>query len=294
MCPTYQHDDSSDHFSPNYSPPYSSSSPSAETQNRPLQLSYILQFSGATTSRADAGASTSRAGAAASTSTGNGTSTENGFYEPTGASTSSTNGFYGPTGPSTSTGHGFSGDAGASTSSTNGFSGPTGSGFSGLSSASTSSRNGFHRPTGASASSGNGFYGPAGAAAMVLVKDAEDRDEHAVVLHRFRQGLGNQTISVAQYRGLILGLTESLRKGYTEISVQGNSELVINQFLGNWEIDDPELRSLCDEALELRNSFQSFSINHIDQNLSREVDDEAVRAISLPDGQIEEEPQPHA
>ncbi|CAI8619570.1 unnamed protein product [Vicia faba] len=267
MCPTYQEiTDSSSDFSPNYSPPDYSSPPSVESQNRPLQLSFILQFSGATTSRGDSGASTSRGDSGASTST----ASRNGFHGPTGASTWRENGFHEPTGAPTSTAHGFSG----------------------LSGASTLSRNGFHGPTGASTSNGNGFYGPAGAAAIVLVKDVDDSDEHAVVLHRFRLGLGNQTISVAEYRGLILGLTELLRRGYTDIAVQGNSELVINQFRGLWVIDDPELRRLCDEALELRTNFGSFSINHIDENLSRAVNDEAVRALSLADGQVEEEPQP--
>ncbi|CAI8619613.1 unnamed protein product [Vicia faba] len=263
------------------------------------------------------------------TSTGHGfsgddgslTSTGHGFSGDDGALTSTGHGFSGDYGVSTSTGHGFSGDDGALTSTGHGFSGDdgastptadsgaltsTGHGFFGDYGASTSTGHGFSGDDGASTSTSDSgastadsgassstedeFYGPAGAAALILVKDVEDRDEHAVVMHRFRQGLGNQTINVADYRGLILGLAEAIRKGYTKIIVQGNSELVINQFQGIWEIHEPELWILCDEALLLRNSFESFSINHIDENLSSTVDAEAVQAISLQDGEVEEEP----
>ncbi|PNX62693.1 ribonuclease HI-like protein, partial [Trifolium pratense] len=54
------------------------------------------------------------------------------------------------------------------------------------------------------ASSGN--PGPAGAGAVLL-------SENGTVLYRFREGLGYQTNNVAEYRALILGLKQAIRKG---------------------------------------------------------------------------------
>jgi len=50
-----------------------------------------------------------------------------------------------------------------------------------------------------------------------------------VQLYRFREGLGYQTNNAAEYRALILGLKQAINKGFRNISVQGDSNLVINQ-----------------------------------------------------------------
>jgi len=44
-----------------------------------------------------------------------------------------------------------------------------------------------------------------------------------------REGVGAATNNVAEYRGLILGLKQALKKGYKHIRVQGDSLLVCNQ-----------------------------------------------------------------
>jgi hypothetical protein len=39
--------------------------------------------------------------------------------------------------------------------------------------------------------------------------------------------------------------------------------LVLQQFLGYWQINNPHLRSLCEEASELANNFHSVNVQHI-------------------------------
>ncbi|XP_045826534.1 uncharacterized protein Mb2253c-like isoform X2 [Trifolium pratense] len=130
------------------------------------------------------------------------------------------------------------------------------------------------------ASSGN--PGPAGAGAVLL-------SENGTVLYRFREGLGYQTNNVAEYRALILGLKQAIRKGCMNITIQGDSQLVINQFQGSWKINNAHLRNLCDEALELKNSLRSFRIQYIPREYNTEADAQANRAINLRDGQVEED-----
>ncbi|CAK8577889.1 unnamed protein product [Lathyrus sativus] len=68
----------------------------------------------------------------------------------------------------------------------------------------------------------SGNPGPAGAGAVLF-------DEQGSLLYHFRQGLGNTTNNVAEYRALILGLRQALRIGCMNLTVQGDSQLVINQ-----------------------------------------------------------------
>jgi ribonuclease HI len=45
----------------------------------------------------------------------------------------------------------------------------------------------------------------------------------------FREGLGFQTKQVAQYRALILGLKQAIKKGFKHVNVEGGPDYVINQ-----------------------------------------------------------------
>ena len=48
-----------------------------------------------------------------------------------------------------------------------------------------------------------------------------------------REGLGDVTCNVAEYRALILGMKYALRKGFKQIHVQGDSKLVYMQVRGS-------------------------------------------------------------
>ncbi|XP_004488844.1 uncharacterized protein [Cicer arietinum] len=128
----------------------------------------------------------------------------------------------------------------------------------------------------------SGNPGPAGAGAIL-------RPEIGSRVFRYREGLGNQTSNGAEYRALILGLRQAIRKGFTRISVQGDSLVVCNQLLGLWRTNDPNLKNLCDEALQLKTYFHSFYIKHIPREYNIEAHAQAHRAINLRDGQVEED-----
>ncbi|GAU48535.1 hypothetical protein TSUD_282860 [Trifolium subterraneum] len=101
-----------------------------------------------------------------------------------------------------------------------------------------------------------GNPGPAGAGVALY-------SEHGTLLYRFRQGLGYQTNNAAEYHALILGLNQALDKGYRNINVQGDSQLVVKQFLGEYNINNPNLRSLCQQASEIASNFRSVNVQHI-------------------------------
>ncbi|RDX72630.1 hypothetical protein CR513_47856, partial [Mucuna pruriens] len=122
------------------------------------------------------------------------------------------------------------------------------------------------------ASKGN--PGPAGAGAILCPEDGSK-------VYRLREGVGTQTNNVAEYRGLILGLKQALKKGYKHIRVQGDSLLVCNQIQGLWKIKNQNMASLCSEAKELKDKFLSFKISHVLREFNSEADVQANLAIRL-------------
>ncbi|XP_078427695.1 uncharacterized protein LOC144700152 isoform X2 [Wolffia australiana] len=127
------------------------------------------------------------------------------------------------------------------------------------------------------ASKGN--PGKAGAGAIIRLEDG-------TILARLREGLGVATNNVAEYRAIILGMRLALQKGFTHIRVVGDSQLVCNQVLGRWQTKHPNLLSLCKEAKELKDRFDSCMICHVEREFNSDADREANLAIHLAIGEV--------
>ncbi|XP_048229968.1 uncharacterized protein LOC8280792 isoform X2 [Ricinus communis] len=104
------------------------------------------------------------------------------------------------------------------------------------------------------ASKGN--PGPAGAGALLRTTDGR-------IICRLREGLGQVTNNVAEYRAMILGMKYALKKGYTKIRVQGDSKLVCSQVQGLWKVKHKDMTNLYEQAKQLKDKFASFQISHV-------------------------------
>ncbi|XVE92498.1 hypothetical protein REPUB_Repub01dG0102600 [Reevesia pubescens] len=122
------------------------------------------------------------------------------------------------------------------------------------------------------ASKGN--PGPAGAAAVL-------RTDAGNVICKLREGLGIATCNAAEYRAIILGLKQSLKKGYTIIRVQGDSKLVCIQLQGLWRVRHEHMSELYGQAKKLENKCLSFQINHVLRELNADADAQANLAVKL-------------
>ncbi|WJX65459.1 hypothetical protein P8452_50122 [Trifolium repens] len=127
-----------------------------------------------------------------------------------------------------------------------------------------------------------GNPGPAGAGAILRAEDGSK-------VYRLREGVGTATNNIAEYRALILGLKQALKKGYKHIRVQGDSLLVCNQIRGLWKVKNQNMGYLCNEAKELKDKFLSFKIDHVLREHNSEADIQANRALNLQAGQVEED-----
>ena len=88
-----------------------------------------------------------------------------------------------------------------------------------------------------------GNPGPAGFGAVVL-----DPRTGAVLAER-AEGIGRATNNVAEYRGLIAGLTAVLElPGVEEVEVRMDSKLVVEQMSGRWKVKHPDMVPLAKQA----------------------------------------------
>ncbi|RAU92891.1 bifunctional RNase H/acid phosphatase [Mycolicibacter senuensis] len=94
-----------------------------------------------------------------------------------------------------------------------------------------------------------GNPGPAGYGSVVWSAD------RAEVLAEIKESIGVATNNVAEYRGLVAGLTEAARLGAAEVAVFMDSKLVVEQMAGRWKVKHPDLIPLHTRARELAAKF---------------------------------------
>ncbi len=110
-----------------------------------------------------------------------------------------------------------------------------------------------------------GNPGPAGIGVVL-------KDDRGKVVGEIAEGIGATTNNVAEYKALIAGLQLALVKGFTELDVFLDSELVVSQVTGAWKIKKDALRQLAVEARALMNRFEDLSIRHVRREENADAD----------------------
>lgn len=77
---------------------------------------------------------------------------------------------------------------------------------------------------------------------------------------KYAKKLGVQTNNVAEYHGLILALLMAGEIGMETPVIRMDSNLVVQQFLGNWKCNEPALRELLAKAREIAENFEDVDI----------------------------------
>ncbi len=96
-------------------------------------------------------------------------------------------------------------------------------------------------------STDGGARGNPGPAAYGYVLEAED----GTILEARGEPIGVATNNVAEYRGLIAGLTGAVEAGVGELEVVSDSELIVKQMRGEYRVKNEALRALSLEAAAL-------------------------------------------
>lgn len=119
-----------------------------------------------------------------------------------------------------------------------------------------------------------GNPGPAGYGAVVMDADGQ-------VLAEAAEAIGVTTNNVAEYRGLIAGLTEVLRLGGegAHVAVRMDSKLVVEQMAGRWKIKNEGLRPLALEANQLARRLRVTEWTWIPRERNKHADRLANEAM---------------
>ncbi len=134
-----------------------------------------------------------------------------------------------------------------------------------------------------------GNPGPAGYGAVVFATD------HATVLAESKQAIGRATNNVAEYRGLIAGLTEAIELGAAEVAVSMDSKLVVEQMSGRWKVKHPDLVELNRQARGLAARLDHVSYRWIPREKNQHADrlaNEAMDAAAQVDLGVDAEADP--
>ena len=117
-----------------------------------------------------------------------------------------------------------------------------------------------------------GNPGPAGAGACL-----EDEKGHIVAkLHKY---LGETTNNVAEYSALLLGLREALKHRPTLLKIRLDSQLIVRQLDGSYQVKQPHLKELYQEVRTLLEKFPHYEIEHIPREENEQADELANRAM---------------
>ena len=119
-----------------------------------------------------------------------------------------------------------------------------------------------------------GNPGPAGCGALITDEDGE-------VIGKHHQYIGEATNNVAEYKALILGLTEVVKfKKVTEIRCYADSKLMVEQVNGNYKVKNLALIKLHEQVRSLIFELPPTQFFYIPREKNKEADKLANIAIN--------------
>ena len=110
-----------------------------------------------------------------------------------------------------------------------------------------------------------GNPGVSGAGAVIYEDNEEIWGDQFFVGEKF-------TNNHAEYAGLILGLQQAKKMNITNILVEGDSQLVINQMKGIYNCNSPNLLDLYDKAKQIEKYFEKIHYQHVDRKFNKRAD----------------------
>ena len=117
-----------------------------------------------------------------------------------------------------------------------------------------------------------GNPGPAGFGALI-------QDAAGNVLAELSEFLGIQTNNFAEYSGLLASLDFALAHGHRRLRVVSDSELMVKQIQGKYQVKSPGLRPLFDQAKKKIAQLEAFEIVHALRHKNKDADRLANQAM---------------
>lgn len=107
--------------------------------------------------------------------------------------------------------------------------------------------------------------GPAGYGVYIV-------DDSGAVLAELHGSLGIATNNIAEYRGLIAALQWAVDNNVTEITIKGDSLLIVEQMRGNYKVKNEGLKPLHMQARMLVMQIGNVKFAHVPREQNKDAD----------------------
>lgn len=97
-------------------------------------------------------------------------------------------------------------------------------------------------------------------------------DDAGKTVREISQYIGQATNNFAEYTALLRGLSEALDMGFTQASVQTDSELMAKQINGVYRVKNADMIQLFQTAMDLLGRFKSASVTHVLREKNKAAD----------------------
>jgi ribonuclease HI len=117
-----------------------------------------------------------------------------------------------------------------------------------------------------------GNPGPAAYGWVLYGPDGEEVDSDGVTI-------GSATNNVAEWTGLLRGLEHAVARGIRNLSVRGDSELVVKQVTGVYRVKNAALKPLAEQVAAVLRSFDHVDVKHVYRDDNARADAVANEAL---------------
>ena len=91
--------------------------------------------------------------------------------------------------------------------------------------------------------------------------------------------IGTVTNNRAEYEALVYALDMAREHGFDDVEVRSDSQLVVRQVTGAWDVNDPDLRECRVRAREALDSFERWSLTHVPREVNKRADRRANEVL---------------
>jgi len=91
--------------------------------------------------------------------------------------------------------------------------------------------------------------------------------------------IGDTTNNRAEYEALVRALEAAGDYGFDRVDVRGDSELIVRQVRGEYDVNEPALREYRVRVRELLERFEGWSLEHVPREINERADQLANEAL---------------
>src|SRR5215216_2259121 len=104
-------------------------------------------------------------------------------------------------------------------------------------------------------------------AGVVLVSPRGDKLSYVLQIHF------DSSNNEAEYEALLYGLRMAISLGVRRLMVYGDSDLVVNQVMKEWDVRSPTMTGYCNDVRKMEKKFEGLELHHILRLKNQAADD---------------------